>query len=381
MTHKALRITRFEILTISIPLKMAVSHNLAKRVHAENVLVRAFNDGDLSGWGECCPRDYVTGETIETVYENLQRVFLPAFKGRTFETFEDVVSALTEAGLRMTKEQQCAFCALELAVLDLAGRHFERSVVDAMGEVINKSFAYSGVLAVSGVDAAKSVAARFAQFGFPAVKVKVGSNLDENIALVETVRALLGEEIPLRLDANGAWSPDEAVVQLKRLEPLALEAVEQPVAGDDFTGMAQVTAARIMDVVADESLCSTVDAERLIREKACDVFNIRISKCGGLINSMRIARMAFGAGLRCQLGAQVGETGILSAAGRHFASVFPGLLWLEGSFDGLLMDRQITRPDITIRPGGRADQLSGPGLGINVVPDDVNSVCIHRVSY
>lgn len=378
---KALHIVGFEILTISIPLKMAVSHNLAKRVHAENVLVRAYDSDGRNGWGECCPRDYVTGETIETVYDNLQVEFLPAFKGRTFATFEEVVGALAEAGREIRKDQQCAFCAVELAVLDLAGRHFGRSIVDAIGEVLTRSFAYSGVLAASGVDAAKQMAARFAQFGFPAVKVKVGTDLKENVALVEAARAALGDDTPLRLDANGAWSADEAIVQLEHLRPLGLEAVEQPVAGEDFAGMVQVTAARIMDVVADESLCSAADAERLVREKGCDVFNIRISKCGGLINSMRIARMAFDAGLRCQLGAQVGETGILSAAGRHFASGCQELSWLEGSFDGLLLDHQVTQPDITIRPGGQADALSGPGLGVDVVPGAVDAVCARRVSY
>jgi L-alanine-DL-glutamate epimerase-like enolase superfamily enzyme len=122
-------------------------------------------------------------------------------------------------------------------------------------------------------------------------------------------------------------------------------------------------------VVADESLCSLEDATTLIREQACDVFNVRISKCGGLINAGRIDRLAREAGLACQLGAQVGEAGILSAAGRHYATRSPGVRWCEGSYGQLLLQEDITEPDITVGPGGIAPALEGVGIGVSPVPE------------
>jgi muconate cycloisomerase len=122
-------------------------------------------------------------------------------------------------------------------------------------------------------------------------------------------------------------------------------------------------------VVADETLCSLDDARVLIDRRGCDVFNIRISKCGGLVNAARLHDLAAAAGLRCQLGAQVGETGILSAAGRHYATRRDGLLWFEGSYGAILLEEDLTAPDITVGHGGRAPALRSPGLGVAPVPE------------
>jgi len=116
----------------------------------------------------------------------------------------------------------------------------------------------------------------------------------------------------------------------------------------------------------DESLTSVADAENAIRNGTCDLFNIRLSKCGGFLNSLRLAAMAHAAGLGYQLGCHPGESGILSAAGRHWATTVKGIRFLEGSYDRHLLKRLLTREDITFGYGGRAPALTGPGLGITV---------------
>lgn len=116
----------------------------------------------------------------------------------------------------------------------------------------------------------------------------------------------------------------------------------------------------------DESLCSFADAQRTIEKGTCDLFNIRLSKCGGFVPSLRIAALAQRAGLGYQLGCQVGETGILSAAGRHFATSVAGIRYLEGSFDRFLVTEPLTVDDLTFRRGGWAPALRGPGLGIEI---------------
>ncbi len=96
------------------------------------------------------------------------------------------------------------------------------------------------------------------------------------------------------------------------------------------------------------------------------MFNLRLSKCGGLLRTVALAKRAREAGLESQLGCQVGETGLLSAAGRHFACSLGGLRYIEGSFDRLLVAEPLIREDITFRPGGWAARLEGPGLGVTV---------------
>jgi muconate cycloisomerase len=170
--------------------------------------------------------------------------------------------------------------------------------------------------------------------------------------------------VTLRIDANCAWNAKETLRQLEAMQAFSLTGVEQPVPGEDIAGMREVTAAGLVPVVADESLCSLEDARTLIREQACDVFNVRISKCGGLVNAGRIDRLAREAGLACQLGAQVGEAGILSAAGRHYATRSAGVRWCEGSYGKLLLEEDITEPDVTVGPGGVAPAIEAAGIGV-----------------
>jgi muconate cycloisomerase len=133
-------------------------------------------------------------------------------------------------------------------------------------------------------------------------------------------------------------------------------------------------------VVADESLASLEDAQRLVDQRACDMFNVRVSKVGGLLNAGRIHRCAQAAGLQCQLGAQVGETGILSAAGRHYGTRSEGVRWFEGSYDSILLQTSITEPDITIGLGGRATAITGPGLGVTPVAEHLEACTVQKIS-
>jgi muconate cycloisomerase len=116
----------------------------------------------------------------------------------------------------------------------------------------------------------------------------------------------------------------------------------------------------------DESLCSLVDAERAVSQKLCDLFNLRLSKCGGFIPSLRLAQFAKQQGLGYQLGCQVGETAILTAAGRHFASSVADLRYIEGSYDSHLVREALATEDLTFGWGGWAAAISRPGLGISL---------------
>jgi muconate cycloisomerase len=128
----------------------------------------------------------------------------------------------------------------------------------------------------------------------------------------------------------------------------------------------------------DESLCGIADAERAVRGNLCDRFNLRLSKCGGFIAALALAQFAKRHSLQCQLGCQVGETAILSAAGRHFATSVAGLTAVEGSFDRHLVRESLADRDITFRRGGWAPALAGFGLGIQVDPAALARVVVYE---
>jgi muconate cycloisomerase len=128
----------------------------------------------------------------------------------------------------------------------------------------------------------------------------------------------------------------------------------------------------------EESLCGFPDAQAAVAHQRADLLNVRLSKCGGIIPSLRIIALAQRSGLGVQLGCHPGETSLLSAAGRHVASRVAGLRYVEGSYDRHILAANLTRQDLTFGYGGRARPVNGPGLGVNVDPaalDAITSLC------
>ena len=138
--------------------------------------------------------------------------------------------------------------------------------------------------------------------------------------------------------------------------------------------LADIRSQLSVPVMLDESLCCQADAEQAVASGTCDAFNLRISKCGGLVACIQLAQFARQHGLGYQLGCQVGETGILSAAGRALACTLQGIRYLEGSYDGFLVADRLTKENLTIRYGGRGPRLTGPGLGVTVDEDRVRQL-------
>ena len=204
--------------------------------------------------------------------------------------------------------------------------------------------------------------------GFAQVKLKVGIEGHDDVKRTKTIRRWLGRRMDLRIDANEAWAPAEAAARIRELEPFGVTSVEQPVRHEEVACLADVRKQVKTPVMLDESLCGEIDAERAVRGGWCDLFNLRLSKCGGFIPSLRLAQLAKRHNLGYQLGCQVGETAILSAAGRHFATSVAGLRYVEGSYDRHLVWEALSVEDLTFGRGGRAPALLGTGLGFTLDP-------------
>jgi muconate cycloisomerase len=277
---------------------------------------------------------------------------------------------------RQTQAQQypAAFCALETALLDAAGRTWDASVSELMGPKLKKSVVYSAVIPMMSLEKMRQILNLIRINHMHFIKLKLGT--DSDLETLRMVRDHMGFEVDIRVDANSAWSPEEAIHRLKEMEPYRISAVEQPVAKADFAGLKQVQEAVQIPVIVDESLCNEEDAQRLIDLKACQVFNIRLSKCGGLGAATRIRRMAEEAGILCQLGCHVGETSILSAAGRHFALTVPHLSYVEGSFSPYLLIRDVTTQPVVFNDGGMGYELQGHGLGIEVLEEALSELAV-----
>jgi muconate cycloisomerase len=224
---------------------------------------------------------------------------------------------------------------------------------------------YSGAITSTRGMKLRFAAWKYRIFGFHQMKVKVGIAGYDDVKRIKIIRRRMGK-VDLRVDANEAWSPAETIRRIQELEPMGITSVEQPVAHDQVACLAEMRRQVRTPIMLDESLCGMVDAERAHDGNLCDLYNLRLSKCGGFLPSLRLAQFARQNGLGCQLGCQVGETALLSAAGRHFACSVGQLRYLEGSYDRHLVSEALGTEDITFGWGGWAPALTGPGLGITI---------------
>jgi L-Ala-D/L-Glu epimerase len=215
-------------------------------------------------------------------------------------------------------------------------------------------------------------------YRFRQIKVKVGIAGQDDARRLKSIRYWAGGRMDLRVDANEAWSPADVVPRIRALEPFRISAVEQPVPHADVDVLAEVRRQVAVPIMLDESLCGPVDAGRAAERGTCDLFNVRLSKCGGFIPSLRLVQFAFRHRLGCQLGCQVGETALLSAAGRHFAASVGGLRYLEGSYDRHLVREALGTRDVTFGWGGWARALPGPGLGVTVDPRALERILVRK---
>ncbi len=359
-----MKILRLDARHLRVPMNFSFKHALAERAVGDSVLVRAVDEHGQVGWGECAPRPYVTGETSEGVVALLRETFMPEQLGASFESREALAGALTDRGRRLERGQQAAFCALELALLDLAGRHFDRSVGELLGPLQSESVFYSGVVSADEPEGIERTCKQLLEFGVQSVKAKVGGTLEEDLRALTTIREALGDDVSLRVDANCAWNAKSALARIEAFAPFDLAAIEQPCPADDLEASALVTRECSLSTIADESLVSLADGERIIELGAFDMFNIRVSKCGGLLLSAQLRDLAREAGLGLMLGAQVGETAVLSAAGRHLALRSEDVRFVEGSYGTLLLEKDLC-DSIALGPRGEGGNLPGPGLGLS----------------
>ncbi|MEW4567945.1 dipeptide epimerase [Tautonia sp. JC769] len=385
-------LVRIEGFHVALPLKKAIKHASHQRTESESLIVRVTLDDGTVGFGEGVPRSYVTGETIETALDALESVDLARQVGAP-ASFESAVDRIASIRLPSIEDDprgmfgNAARCAVELALLDAFGRRFGRSLSDAIRHLIAGRpylrdrpgpVRYSGAITAEGARKERISAWKMRIYGFHQVKVKVGVSGQDDPTRLRQIRTILGNRTDLRIDANEAWSADELPERVAPLLDSKPSVLEQPVPHRDVERLADLRGRLGIPVMLDESLCGAPDGVRAIDAGLADLFNVRLSKCGGIAPTLRLIDLAFQHGLGVQLGCHPGESGILSAAGRHLASNLLGLRYLEGSYDRHVLAENLTAPDITFRYGGRAQPLPGPGLGVTVQDAPLERMTVAR---
>ncbi len=351
-------------------------------------------DGTI-GWGEGVPREYVTGETTDGAFEQLKTMSLAKQLSDDCQSWLDVIQLCDafQPERQANDDRECGSnalrCAVEISILDAFGRFFGEPVraitshVDEARDILASHdwVRYSSTIMSEGARTERFSALKMRAYGFHQCKVKVGIPGTDDAARLGRIRWWIGRHIDIRLDANEAWRADEARKHIEPMLRYRVTCIEQPVPHTEVNALREIRKQIDCPVMLDESLTSLVDGQRAVETGTCDLFNIRLSKCGGFLNSLRLAAFAKRNKIGYQLGCHPGESGILSAAGRHWASSVDGVRYLEGSYDRHVLKQLPTNEDMTFRYGGWARALFGPGLGVTINPNVLDEITTRQETF
>ena len=293
-----MKITQVRLGRISTPLRVPFKTALRTVNSVEDVIVELHTDTGAVGYGEAPPTGVITGDTTGAILGAIQDHIAPALLGRDLDEFEDLTAAVQKALVHNTS----AKAAVDMALWDLLGQKYSAPVYRMLGGA-RKNIVTDITISVNPEEMARD-ARTAVQRGYDCLKVKVGIDPELDVARLAAVRQAVGRDIKLRIDANQAWNAKQAVRILNQMQEkgLDIEFVEQPVPAADLEGMQYVTRHADVPVLADESVFSPADALRIMQTGAADFVNIKLMKCGGITNALRIASAAEVYGVECMIG-------------------------------------------------------------------------------
>ena len=310
-----MKITDIRLGMISVPLRVPFKTALRSVSSVEDVIVEIHTDTGAIGYGEAPPTGVITGDTTGAIIGAIQDHIAKTLIGREIDDFEDLMIALNKCILKNTS----AKAAVDMALWDLYGQLYKIPVYKLMGGA-KKSITTDITISVNDPDEMVRDSINAIERGYDCLKIKVGKESEKDIARLSAIRQAVPKSTLIRIDANQGWTPKEAVRILNGMQDrgLDIEFVEQPVKGHDFDGLKYVTQNSYVPVLADESVFSPEDALKIMQMGAADMVNIKLMKCGGLYNALKIASAAEVYGVECMIGCML-EAKISVNAAVHLA--------------------------------------------------------------
>jgi len=327
----------------ALNLKLAVPFRIAREVqyYAHNVVVH-IHDGELEGIGEAAPSSFY-GESQESVLACLTR-FADLIGDDPF-----AVETCLERLDRTIGHNPAAKAAVDIALHDLVGKRLGIPIYQLFGLSTERMPFTSFTI---GLDTPEKMAqkAQAAQ-AYPVLKVKLGTN--DDLAIIRAIREV--STATIRVDANAAWTPKQAIRTIEAIAPYGIELVEQPVHPADLEGLRLIRQHAPMPVIADESCVTVRDIPRLAG--CVDGINIKLMKCGGLRRAFEMIHVARAHGLQVMIGCMI-ESSIAITAAAHLSPLID-----YADLDGNLLVE--TDPYAGVRVvNGRLVLPDVPGLGI-----------------
>jgi L-alanine-DL-glutamate epimerase-like enolase superfamily enzyme len=352
-------ISQVEIYKLRIPLIEPFITSLACETHVENVIVVIRTEKGITGFGECSPYMPVNGESIDTCFV-VGQYFARLLKGKNALKLQDHLAAMDKLIYANTSIKS----AFDIALHDIIGQHKEVPLYKLYGGKNNKELVTDYTVSLDGAQKMAADALKIKNKGYPAIKVKLGDSGIKDVERIKIIRRAIGDDIPLRIDANQGWTVKEAIDTLNALDKYNIEHCEEPIAKWNYMRLRKIKKNSPIPIMADESCGDAHDAERLLKLKACDMFNIKVGKAGGVFNAYEIVKLGDKAKMHMQVGAFL-ESRLGMTASAHLALCSDNIVHCD--FDTPLMfSADIVSGGLTYHANGIMKVPDLPGLGANI---------------
>ncbi len=322
----------------------------------DNILISVNTDSGLIGWGCAAPSGIAGDEAINRTEEIIREKIAPAL----IESSAAPVRKLLDRAAGAAQDSYSARAAFDIAIYDLWSKQHDRPLADLLGgfrDNIPTSITVHSHEAGSCVEEA----GRLVEQGFKIIKIIATSDSERDIVRIKAVKKEFGDEISLYFDCEGKYSSSAAeAFVLDTGGDLAY--IEQPAAGNDIDGLAQIAATSPVPVIADESVRSAAQALDVFR-RGINVINVKLMKCGGISEAFRICEVAQAYGASVVIGAGA-EVPISISAAAHLALSHKAVLFSD-LCGHLELDQHAASSGLTI-DRGLISIKSSPGLGVEI---------------
>jgi L-alanine-DL-glutamate epimerase-like enolase superfamily enzyme len=320
--------TEFE--RVELPLANAFTISRGTQETAENVIVRITDEGGMTGVGGAAPAAHYgeTADTVEAVLPDLLDVVEEVGDPHAMTEIEERMKGVVE-------RNPAARCAVSIALHDLAAKRTGLPLHRQWGLNAENAPTSSFTIGLDTIEKVREKTADAVEEGYSVLKIKLGTDRDKE--LIEAIR----EEAPdatIRVDANEAWTPRETVRNSRWLADHGVEFIEQPVPAEDPEGLKFAYERSELPIAADES-CITLEDIPEIADK-CDIANLKLMKCGGLLEAKRMVHGARAHGLEVMLGCMVESNASIAAGAQlgpllDYADLDGSLLLADDPYEGV----------------------------------------------
>jgi L-Ala-D/L-Glu epimerase len=322
-----------------------------------NAFVEIQLENGVTGIGAGNPSEYVTGESFESMMATLSEKNLDFLIGRDIRE----VNQLTFDLWQKFAKNPAAQAAIDIALYDAFTKFLGVPLVRFLGQKV-RSLPTSNTIGIKNVEETLKEAEEYGQRGFSIIKVKLGKDLDEDLERIIKLRERFGKKFVIRIDANQGYTPDQTISFYKKTRQLDIELIEQPLPAKKVEDLRKLPDEVRSVIAADESLISVKDALELVKPpRAAGIFNIKLMKCGGVSQALKIADIASSDGIDLFWGCN-DESIVSITAALHtaFACSNTKYIDLDGSLD---LGKDIVKGGFVLKDGVMTCS-DKPGLGV-----------------